>query len=366
MRVLLAPDKFRGTFTAAEVCDHIARGIISVAPDTMIMPLPLADGGEGTLDVLLGAFGGTRHSLRVAGPLGDEITAEYGVTLDGVAILESARICGLDLISPALRDPMRATTYGLGQAIASLLDLGVARFLIGLGGTATVDGGIGLARALGFRFPGPDSVDDSLAHTGLTTARFTILCDVDTPVAGPQGAARVFGPQKGATTMQVLLLEERLAALVQGLAAWKGESSEALSILPMGGAAGGLGLGCRLFLGGRLVPGAVFIMETLGFSGKLAETDMLVTGEGSFDSQSRAGKAAWLAVELAGAAGKPTAVVAGRWDGTLPRARPDAFRVFAGESMTNAAGVQDAGGVATLAAAAIRWGLLLSEPPKGT
>ena len=362
MRVLLAPDKFRGTFTAAEVCRHIARGIHAESPGVVIEPLPLADGGEGTLDVLLGALGGTRHSLKVRGPLGDEITAEYGVTPEGIAVLESALFCGLDLVPPNLRDPMATTSYGLGQAIASLLDSGVGEFLIGLGGTATVDGGIGMVRALGFRFPAPCLIDDTLAHPGLAAARFTVLCDVDTPPLGPDGAAPVFGPQKGATPTTVLLLQDRLAALVEGCARWKGVSRAALADLPMGGAAGGLGLSCSLFLGGRLVPGAGYIMDRLGFDARLAAADLLITGEGSFDIQSRRGKAAQVAVERASAARRPTAVVAGRWDGTLPERRPAALKVFTHADGPETAEELDADGLAAIGASVMRWAAGLRKP----
>lgn len=355
MRVLLAPDKFRGTFTAPQVCEHVARGLRAADPRTSIVALPLADGGEGTLEVLLGALGGTRHTIRVDGPLGEPIEAGYGVTTGDVAILESALLCGLGQVPPGRRDPIRATSAGLGQAIASLLDSGVHEFLVGLGGTATVDGGAGMARALGFRFPSPDRIDDSLAHPGLSGARFAILCDVDIPALGPQGAARMFGPQKGATAEQVPRLEERLEALVSACARWAGVDSAQLGTLPMGGAAGGLGLGCRLFLGGRLLPGAGFVMERLGFQPELARADLLITGEGSFDLQSARGKAACIAVQRASAMNRPAAVVTGRWDGTMPEGLSGPVKVFTGAGGGAGTGLLDGPGLGALAADVLRW-----------
>lgn len=333
MRVLLAPDKFRGTFSATEVCRHLARGLLDISAEIDVESVPMADGGEGTQEVLIRAKGGTVTRIVARGPLDEEIVADYAVMPDGTAIIESARFCGLDLVPVHRRNPARTTSYGLGQAIAAALDAGVRRILIGLGGSATIDGGAGMARALGFRFEDSDGqqagvhterlvsvarLDASMAHPGLALARFTALCDVDNPPVGPRGAAAVFGPQKGASPGAIVQLEAGLFSMVKAMALWKGCPADTLSSLPFGGAAGGLGLGCEVFLGADLVPGSIFLMETLGLAEKIERADLVVTGEGAFDSQTHRGKAAAAVLQAARVGGKPVVVVAGSWDGSLP------------------------------------------------
>lgn len=343
MRVLLAPDKFRGTFTAAEVCEHLARGLSDSCPGVQVDAAPMADGGEGTLDAIMGAAGGTRIPVEATGPDGAPIVAEYGVTQEGLAVIESARFCGLELVAPSRRDPSRASSYGLGQALAVALDAGARRFVIGLGGTATVDAGAGMARALGYRFEdqrgvwngqsvldlGDDlRIDDTLIHEGLRTARFSALCDVDNPLLGPRGAARVFAPQKGATGSQVAQLEEALCRLSTAMAKLRAPAGGNAGDLASGGAGGGLGLGCFVFLGASLLSGAIYLMKTLMLDDRIAEADLVVTGEGSFDGQTSSGKVVAAVLEAAAGAGRPALVVAGRWDGTMPARHPGPLAVF--------------------------------------
>ncbi len=337
MRLLIAPDKFKGTFTAAVVCALLSRGVLEARPDWEVDTQPLADGGEGTLDALLAAFGGTRIPVTVRGPLGDPVTEEWALSEDGAALVESARYCGLDRIPVARRDPLRATSYGLGEAIATALDAGARRFLIGLGGVATVDGGAGMARALGFRLEDGEGneldgspaslgslnrVDASMAHPALALSRFTVLCDVRNPLIGPEGAARVFGPQKGADPRAVEELEAALHHLAESMAPLRGMSADALRGLPMGGAAGGLGAGACCFLKGDLQPGAIFLARRLLSPARIDEADVVVTGEGSLDRQTAGGKVVAAVLEAAQASGRPAIVVAGRWDGTLPAPAP--------------------------------------------
>ncbi len=333
VRVLLCPDKFRGTFTAAEVCAHLGRGLRQAPVPVEVSALPLADGGEGTLEVVASRRGGQRVSLTAPGPAGRPVRGEYLVAPDGTAWVESARFIGLELVAGLDWDPMRASSRGLGRAVADALDAGVARLVIGLGGSATVDGGAGMAVALGFRLldadgrdVGPEprylprvyAIDATTVHPTLPAAHITALCDVPNPMLGVEGAARVFGPQKGAAPETIGLLEEGLEALASAMGRLRGLPPGSLTSLAGGGAAGGLGTGCAAFLGARLVPGAEYLMEEAGYSALQASSDLVVTGEGSCDSQSRSGKVVAGVVRAARAAGKPVIVVAGEWDGTAP------------------------------------------------
>lgn len=305
------------------------------------------------MDAVMRACGGTRVGIEARGPLGETVSAEYGVTTDGIAVMEAASFCGLQLVPPDRRDPARASSYGLGQAVAAALDTGVRRFLIGLGGSATVDGGAGLAAALGYRLEdaaglaactcGRDlssvaRIDASMAHPHLGAARFTALCDVDNPLLGPRGAVPVFAPQKGAMPDDMKQLEEGLGALAAAIASWRGADVADLVSLPSGGAAGGLGLGCVAFLGATLTRGAVFMMQMLGMGERIARADLVVTGEGSFDSQTRSGKVVAAVLEAAARQAKPAVVVSGRWDGSLPEPRPASLEVLTAGDIAGAPG----------------------------
>ncbi|MGH9866993.1 MAG: glycerate kinase family protein [Candidatus Polarisedimenticolia bacterium] len=343
MRLLIAPDKFKGTFTAAQICDLLSRGIREEKPHWQIDAQPLADGGEGTMDAILGAVGGACVPSTTRGPMGVPHEASWGLTHEGTAVFESAVFLGLHLVPPAQRSPLRASSRGLGEAIAAALESGVRRFLVGLGGVATVDGGLGMAAALGYRLEDAGgrplegcardldalaNVDASMAHPALAQARFTALCDVSHPLIGPQGAARVFGPQKGATPDEVSRLDEGLRRLARILAGWKGVPPEVLTSMPMGGAAGGLGVGTASFLNASLEPGAIFLMRLLLSPGRLEGADLVVTGEGSLDEQTSGGKVAAAILGRAALGGRPVVVVTGRWDGTLPAPRPAVVEVL--------------------------------------
>jgi len=358
LRILLAPDKFRGSFTAREVCEYLARGLREADPSSIVDFLPLADGGEGTLDLILAARKGTRVAIEVRGPLGDPVGAEYGVLEDGTAVLEASRFCGLSLIEPERRDPMRSSSYGLGEGIAAALDSGCGPLVLGLGGTATIDGGVGMAKALGFRFEagragsgpaGVSRIDPSVIHPKVRESRFKALCDVDHVLLGPSGAARVFGPQKGAGPEDVQRLEAGLIDLRDAIVRWKGPAAAGLAERPGAGSAGGLGMGAAAFLDAALLPGAEAVMEIVGFSRYLDACDLVVTGEGSLDEQTSAGgKVVARVLREAGRRGVAGVVVAGRWDGTLPAERPPSAKVLTGRDLAGRPEVLEAGDLVAL------------------
>jgi len=352
-RILLSPDKFRGTFTAAEVCAHLLDGMRRAAVPPIVDVVPLADGGEGTLDLLMSLRGGRLVASSAPGPMGEPVEAEYLITADGAAVIESARFIGLSLVPPGRRDPLSASSRGLGVVVAAALDAGVGDFLIGLGGSATVDGGAGMAAALGYRFlddagravpaaPGElarvVSIDATMVHPGLAAARFLVLSDVASPLLGRDGAARVFGPQKGAGPGAVERLEAGLEALAAAAGRLRDTDPATLTEMAGAGAAGGLGLGCAVFLGARIVAGAPWLMQQVSYADLLGACDLVVTGEGSYDGQSHAGKVTGAVIEAAHRAGRPVVVVAGGWDGSWPPGGGRNVEILTTESVRGAPG----------------------------
>ncbi|HEY3238165.1 MAG TPA: glycerate kinase [Acidimicrobiia bacterium] len=339
MRILVAPDKFKGTLTAAQAAEAISRGWVRADSSAEVDAAPMADGGEGTLDALVAALGGERHRVRVSGPLGDPVDAQFAVvsTPDGpTAVVEMARASGLDLIAPARRDPKRATTRGTGELILAACRGGVRRVLVCIGGSATNDAGAGLAQALGVRLldeggrdlgPGGAALA-TLARidlTGLDPAAagstFVVATDVDNPLVGPQGASAVYGPQKGASPEDVGLLDRALghfAAVVYR------DLGVDVRTARGAGAAGGLGAGLIAFLGARLRPGVDVVMEALRLPERMETADIAVTGEGTFDEQSLHGKAPAGVLRVAEEAGVPAVILCGQ--GTVD---PGKARIFA-------------------------------------
>ncbi|HLZ46971.1 MAG TPA: glycerate kinase [Gemmatimonadales bacterium] len=317
--ILVAPAAFKGTLGPRQVADAIATGVRRAAPGATVLECPVADGGNGLLDVVL-APGTLRERLQVTGPIGESVSAEMGWIDGETAIMESASACGLALVEPEDRDPMRTTTRGVGELIWTAADRGARTIVVGLGGTATVDGGTGAARGFGWTFenaagkPLPDGGGalQDLASFGSgwgIAARVVALADVATPLLGPEGAAPVFGPQKGARPEEIPQLAaglERLAEL------WAQAGRRDLGTLPMGGAAGGLGAGLVFFAKAELVRGAEWVLERAGFDAALAKADLVITAEGVFDRTSLVGKAPGEVVRRAQAAKKRIAVVAGR------------------------------------------------------
>ena len=338
MRVLIAPDKFRGTLTAPQAAHAVGAGWRRARPDDEVIEVPMADGGEGTLDAMVKALGGERRRASVQGPLGDPVDAEYGIVPgpSGVtAVVEMARASGLDLIGEARRDPKRTTTRGTGELIRAALGAGPAEVIVSIGGSATNDGGAGLAQALGVRLldkagreigPGGaallhvERIDLSGLGPDVRRTRFLVACDVDSPLTGPQGASVVFGPQKGATAADVLLLDRALGHLAAVIFRDLGLD---VRDLPGGGAAGGLGAGMVAFLGAHLRPGVELVMDAVGFRRRLGAADLVVTGEGTLDEQSLRGKVPAGVIEAARVARVPSIVLCGRAE-----ARPPEVPVF--------------------------------------
>ena len=332
MRVLVAPDKFKGTLTARQAAEAIERGWRRERPGDDVELVPLADGGDGTLDVLAppdGRDGSRRVRVRVTGPLGDRVDAEFGLR-GATAIVEMARASGLALIAEARRDPRRATTRGTGELIRAALDEGATTILVCVGGSATNDGGTGFARALGVRFLDERGEEISEGGTALlqlsridltpldprlATATVIGLTDVDNPLCGPHGASAVYGPQKGADPAAVMELDRALARLAAVVGRDLGVD---LADEPGAGAAGGLGFGLLAFAGARLRRGVDVVMETQRFEERLAGADLVITGEGSFDEQSLRGKVPDGVIHAARLGGIRCALVCGRASAPAP------------------------------------------------
>ena len=303
MKIVIAPDSFKGSASAKQVAEALARGWRKVFPNAELVTVPMADGGEGTMEALVDATGGKMQEVEVSDPLGRPLSACYGILGDGkTAVVEVAAASGLPLLAPSERKPLQTTTYGTGQLIRAALKEGVERLLIGLGGSATVDGGAGLVSALGARLldadgqpigPGGGSLG-SLAQIQLGELPKLIegvevlaACDVDNPLTGPNGAAAVFGPQKGAAPQDVQVLDQNLAHYAQIISK---ELQVEVANLPGAGAAGGLGAGLVAFLGAKLIPGIQMVIEASKLEDKLEGCDLVITGEGKLDGQSAGGK----------------------------------------------------------------------------
>jgi glycerate kinase len=326
MRVVAAPDKFKGTLTAPEAASAMATGWRRADPRADVREIPVADGGDGTLEVLVTALGGRRERVRVRGPLGDPVEAAFGLvpTAEGtVAVVEMARASGLGLIAPERRDPLRASTYGTGELILAAARHHPRRILVCIGGSATSDAGAGMAQALGVRLRdgsgreiGPGgaelrrlaSVDVTAMDPDVRHTEVIVASDVDNPLIGPRGAAAVYGPQKGADPAQVRILDEALghcAAVVDrdlGIDVREVEGA---------GAAGGLGGGMAAFVGARIRPGFEVIAEALALPEALEAAEVAITGEGRFDEQTSAGKAPAGVLRMARETGCTRVLIAG-------------------------------------------------------
>ena len=302
MRVLLAPDKFRGSLTARQVADAMAEGVRLAAPDADITTLPLADGGEGTAAVLTEATNGTWHTARVSDPLGRPVDAGFGLSGDGhTAFVEMAQASGLALLTVDARDPGLTNTFGTGELIRRAVATGAMQVVLGIGGSATNDGGIGLAAALGWQFLDAsgfalDPIGNNLIHIQQLVpppappcpgVQFRVACDVINPLYGPTGATFVYGPQKGATPEQLDVLDAGLQNLARCIREQFGID---VADVPSAGAAGGLGAGALFFLNATLQPGVDLVLDAVGFNKHLAGADLVLTGEGKLDRQTLEGK----------------------------------------------------------------------------
>lgn len=302
MKIVIAPDSFKGSLTARQAADAIERGVRRATPDVDIISIPMADGGEGTVRALVDATGGRLIPVRVTGPLGEPVAATYGILGDGTtAVIEMAEAAGLHLVG-AMPDPLHATTRGVGELILDALDHGAERIIVGLGGSATNDGGAGMAQALGIRLLDADGRDlpvggaaladlDRIDCTGLdprvTRTPIILASDVTNPLAGPDGASAVFGPQKGATPAMVEQLDQ---ALSHYAAVIHRDTSRSVGIIPGSGAAGGLGAGFLAFTDATMRSGVDLVTETVGLKERAVGADYCFTGEGRIDGQTQYGK----------------------------------------------------------------------------
>jgi glycerate 2-kinase len=329
MRVICAPDKFKQCCTAGEAAQALASGVRDAAPDAEVVQLPVADGGEGTLDALHEVFP-KRLNTTVQDPLGRDVEAQFALGKDGKrALVESAQACGLWRLDESERNPAVTHTFGLGQLIKAALDAGVSEILVGLGGSATSDGGTGMARALGAKFLNDSRKEVAAAGESLVQIRavdltgldkrlkkvkLRALCDVMSPMLGEHGASRKFVVQKGGTTRTMHKLEEGLAMLQLAAhgAGLRGNGLEAGT-----GSAGGLGFGIYSLLGGELEPGAEHVLELIGFNRLLKGTAFVLTGEGSYDHQTADGKLIYVLAEQCRTADVPLIVLAGAVDGDV-------------------------------------------------
>ena len=323
MKIVIAPDAFKESLDARAVAQALAAGLRKVLPQAELVLAPVADGGEGTLAALCGD---QNEVLVVHGPRGAMVAARLGVLADGcTAVIETAQAIGLDKLAPTERKPLLASSFGVGELIRAGLDRGLCRFVVGLGGSATVDGGVGMLQALGARFfdkhavPLPvrcgggslgdiASVDFALFDRRLDAAHFVIACDVDNPLCGERGAAAVFGPQKGATAADVVTLDRGLAHLY---ALMESNLGRRVAERPGAGAAGGLGAAMLLCFDATMRPGIDVVIEASGLRDLLTGASFVVTGEGRVDLQTLSGKAPAGVARLARTCGVPVMAVAG-------------------------------------------------------
>ncbi|WP_433707651.1 glycerate kinase [Paenibacillus illinoisensis] len=321
---VLAPDSFKESMTAKEVCIAMEKGLRKIYPDASYIHVPMADGGEGTVQSLVDASNGIIHRKEVSGPLGQPVMAQYGILGDGTtAAIEMASASGIHLVTPDSRDPLRTTTYGTGELIRACLDLGIRKIIIGIGGSATNDGGTGMAEALGAKFL--DAQGQPLARGGgdlnklahidvsgldprLQEVELIVACDVTNPLCGEHGASRVFGPQKGATPEMVQLLDANLSHYAEVV---KQQLGKDIRDVPGAGAAGGLGAGLLIFTQAVLRKGIEIVIEYTGLQGKLDDADVVFTGEGGIDFQTKFGKTPYGVAQAAKEAGKSVIAIAG-------------------------------------------------------
>ncbi|CAL9554038.1 Glycerate 2-kinase [Streptomyces sp. enrichment culture] len=323
--MLIAADKFKGSLTAAQVAEHTAAGIRRARPGTAIEALPVADGGDGTVDAAAAAGFALRRTA-VTGPLGKAVTASYALRGD-TAVVEMAQASGLQKMPEGVFAPLSATTYGTGEVLLAALEAGARTVILGVGGSATTDGGAGMLTALGARFldaggrplqPGGGplrhlaTADLSGLDPRLKDIEIVLACDVDNPLTGPHGAAAVYGPQKGAREADVEALDAALAHYARVLETVLGPRAAHLARRPGAGAAGGVGYAALAALDASFRPGIEVLLEVLGFAGALERADLVITGEGSLDAQTLRGKAPAGVAAAARRAGRPVVAVCGR------------------------------------------------------
>lgn len=306
MKVIIAPDKFKDSLSSIEVCVAMKKGILSVFPEARVVPIPLADGGEGTFDMFAWHTKAAIRKVMVRDPLMREIEAKYALSRDGqTAFIEMAKASGLELLKPAERACVRTSSYGTGQLIRAAVEAGAQKLVLGIGGSATCDAGMGMAAALGFQFLDQNGtplepiggnmrrvqaiVRDQLAFDPANLS-IEVACDVDNPLYGPKGAAYVYGPQKGAEAAELAELDGGLRHMNE---LWQQTLDLDLAERPGAGAAGGIGGGAVAFLGASLRPGIELLMAQTSFAQEIEEAELVITGEGKIDEQTLHGKVIW-------------------------------------------------------------------------
>ena len=323
-KIVIAPDSYKESLSALEVAQAIAAGFRQVFPAAEYVLVPVADGGEGTVDAMVAATGGRKETVAVSGPLGELVEAFYGLTGDGAtAVIEMAAASGLALVPPERRNPLLTTSRGTGELIRAALDAGARRFILGIGGSATNDGGAGMVQALGARLldaqghelgPGGgaladlDRIDVSALDPRLKACRIEVACDVDNPLTGARGASAVFGPQKGASAEMVQALDANLARLARLV---ERDLGVAVDTVPGAGAAGGMGAAMLAFFGATLKPGIEIVTAAVDLDTHVRDADLVITGEGRIDFQTVHGKTPIGVARVAKRHGKPVIGIAG-------------------------------------------------------
>ncbi|WP_306391970.1 glycerate kinase [Telluria beijingensis] len=325
MKIVIAPDSFKESLSALEAASAIEAGFREVFPDATYVKVPVADGGEGTVEAMIAATDGRRVDLQATGPLGRPVDAFYGLTGGDnvIAVIEMAAASGLELVAPGERDPLRATSRGTGDLIRAALDAGARRFILGVGGSATNDGGAGMLQALGVGLfdaqgaqlaPGGaalaalDRIDVSGLDSRIKESVFEVACDVSNPLVGPTGASAVFGPQKGATPDMVAQLDANLRHYASVIVRDLGQD---VADVPGAGAGGGIATAMLVFLHGRLRPGSEIVTDAVGLDAQVAQADLVVTGEGRIDGQTVNGKTPIGVARVARRHGKPVIAIGG-------------------------------------------------------
>ncbi len=322
-KIVTAMDSFKGTMSSIDACERVKKGILAVAPDAEVRCIPVADGGEGTVEAFHYVLGGELVKTTVTGPLFAPVEAEYLILPDGkTAVIEMAAASGLPLVGEE-RNPMKATTMGTGELLLHAARRGCTSILLGLGGSATNDGGAGALAAMGVGLLNADGnpiepnggglaelvkIDTTGIDNAIKACKLTLLCDVDNPLCGENGASAVYGPQKGATEAQIAVLDGRLHQLAEQIKAATGREVETIS---GGGAAGGIAAGLAGFFDVTLRPGITLLLDTVGFGRIIADADLVITGEGRIDFQSVRGKVPYGIGMAAKQAGVPAIVIAG-------------------------------------------------------
>jgi len=326
MRILIAPDSFKGSNSSLSVAEAIEEGIYRVFPDAEVEKIPIGDGGEGTVEAMVAASEGEIVTVAATGPLGNKVEAHYGLLDPGTAVIEMAAASGLVLVPVDKKDVKAATTYGTGELILHALDQGVEEIILAIGGSATNDGGTGMAAALGYKFLDKDGkvlppgggalgslakIDTENVDPRVAKTTFRVACDVNNPLTGPHGASAVYGPQKGAAPEDVKLLDAALGNLASVVESQMGVKAD---LEPGAGAAGGLGYGLMVFCGATLEAGIDLVLDAVNFEERLEGIDLVITGEGKLDGQTAYGKVPVGVSRRAKKQGIPVLAIAGDVD----------------------------------------------------